>query len=195
MDNIQIKIDRAINMEELKALSVLINQKNEVENSISKIINRPAIIGHAGEYIASRIFNINLMESASHKGIDGYFSDGSLQGKSVNIKWYTKQSGLLDINPDCLPDYFLVMTGGKEDAASSKGKTLPWCIKQVYLFDAHEIANELAVRGVRIGIATSIKKDMWECAEIYPTQRNQSFVMSEKVIRQLKLFDFLVGEL
>ncbi len=176
-------------MEELQELSLLIKQKNKVDSSISKIINRPAIIGHAGEYIASAVFGISLMESASHKGIDGYFTEGCLQGKSVNIKWYTKQSGLLDINQDCLPDYYLVMTGEKESAASSKGRTLPWCIKHVYLFDAIEIVNELATRGVSIGIATSIKKYLWESAEIYPVQRNLTLVINDIVLQQLQLFD------
>lgn len=178
------------NMNELQELASLIKQRNQIDSLISVIINRPAIIGHTGEYIASRIFGIRLAESASHKGIDGYFTDGSLQGRSVNIKWYTKKTGLLDINPDCLPDYFLVMTGGKGSAVSSKGKTLPWCIKHVYLFDAAELVNELAARGVGIGIATSVKKDMWEQAEIYPVQRNRLFEVNEEMARQLRLFDF-----
>ena len=82
------------------------------------------------------------------------------------------------------------MTGGKGSAVSSKGKTLPWCIKHVYLFDAAELVNELAARGVGIGIATSVKKDMWEQAEIYPVQRNRLFEVNEEMARQLRLFDF-----
>ncbi|NMA33969.1 MAG: hypothetical protein GX940_05390, partial [Clostridiaceae bacterium] len=70
------------------------------------------------------------------------------------------------------------------------GKTLPWCIKHVYLFDAAELVNELAARGVGIGIATSVKKDMWEQAEIYPVQRNFAFAINERIIQQLRLFDF-----
>jgi hypothetical protein len=52
------------------------------------------------------------------------------------------------------------------------------------------LVNELAARGVGIGIATSVKKDMWEQAEIYPVQRNFAFAINERIIQQLRLFDF-----
>lgn len=59
-------------MEDLILLAELIRQKNEIESKITKIINRPPIIRRAGKYIASKIFDIDLMESASNKGIDGF---------------------------------------------------------------------------------------------------------------------------
>ena len=178
-------------MEDIIQLADLIKKRNLIEQDISVITNRPAMLGHTGEYIASRIFNIKLQESASNKGIDGYFTDGNLAGKSVNIKWYTRQQSLLDITPDYLPDYYLVLTGAKVNAASSKGTVCPWEIKHVYLFDAAELVEKLVKRGVKIGIATSIKKESWESAEIYPVQKNLSLPVSDSQRQLLSLFRFM----
>jgi len=53
-------------MNNLKKLSNLLSKRNLIEGEIGKIIGRPAITGHLGEYIASNIFDIKLSESASH---------------------------------------------------------------------------------------------------------------------------------
>ena len=71
-------------IDDLKALSTLIRQRNILESEISKIIGRPAHSGHIGEFVASRIFKVELVESASNVGFDGRFSCGELAGKTVN---------------------------------------------------------------------------------------------------------------
>jgi hypothetical protein len=73
-------------MDDLTQLADLIKKRNSLERQITALIGRPAQIGHIGEYIASRIFRIVLEESASHKSMDGRFSDGPLKGGTVNIK-------------------------------------------------------------------------------------------------------------
>ena len=50
-------------MDELTALAELIRRRNAVERDISAITGRPALIGHVGEFIASRIFAIELEQS------------------------------------------------------------------------------------------------------------------------------------
>jgi len=70
-------------MNELRELAKLIKQKNELEKKISEIINRLALTGHVGEFIASRVFDIELAKSAAEPLIDGYFRSGNLKGKSV----------------------------------------------------------------------------------------------------------------
>jgi len=52
-------------LDELKRLAELIRKKNEIEREITRIINRPALIGHVGEFMASKIFDIELAESAA----------------------------------------------------------------------------------------------------------------------------------
>ena len=76
-------------MNDLQRLAELIRNRNSIERNIASITGRPALTGHTGEYIAANIFDIQLVESASEKGIDGHFNTGPLAGRSVNIKWYT----------------------------------------------------------------------------------------------------------
>jgi hypothetical protein len=141
-----------------------------------------------GEYIATNVFGIKLEESAAQRAIDGRFVEGPLAGKTVNIKWYGKMEGLLDITPNHLPDYYLVMAGPKSGAVSSRGTTRPWLISAVYLFDARHLVGTLNTRGVKIGVATSVTASMWEEAQIYPIQRNNKLILSPDQKKQIELF-------
>ncbi len=75
----------------------------------------------------------------------------------LGLKWYGKCEGLLDINPDGVPDYYLVMTGPKAWPTKSR----PLVITGVFLFDAHELVNRLRERGVRLGVATGVRQHEW----------------------------------
>ena len=70
-------------MHDLAKLAELIRSKNAIESQITALIGRPALLGHAGEYIAAHVFGIVLEESVSHRGTDGRFSDGPLARRSV----------------------------------------------------------------------------------------------------------------
>lgn len=172
----------------LDRLATLLTEMNSIGNRISEITQRPATIGHTGEYIASKIFDIELEESASSKGIDGHFRSGQFVGKSVNIKWYSKLEYLLDITPQSLPDFYLVMTGPKGQAVSSRGGVRPWLINYVFLFNAAELVIELNARGVKIGIASSVRKHEWQAVEIYPNKRNMVYRLSEKQMAMILAF-------
>lgn len=173
----------------LEKLSYLIHSRNKLACEIAEIIIRPAQIGHIGEFIASKVFDIRLAESASEKAIDGHFSSGPLQGKSVNIKWYAKRENIVDITPGALPNYYLVMAGPKTPALSSKGQTRPWVINSVYLFQSEELMRDLSSRGIKIGIATSLREKYWIEAEIYPINRNETIYLNQEQVNLLKLFN------
>jgi hypothetical protein len=175
-------------MDTLKELSNLIKERNTIGKRIAAVIGRPATLGHVGEFIASIIFDIHLEDSASAKGIDGYFRSGALSGKSVNVKFYGKQESTLDITPDQLPNYYLVMTGPRSIQMSSKGDIRPWLIEYVYLFDAFDLIATLRNRGVTIGTASSIRKFDWEDAEVYPRQTNPILKINQQQWELLKLF-------
>ena len=175
-------------MDDLKQLARLIDTRNQIEREITALIGRPAAIGHIGEYIASRVFNIALEESASHKSSDGYFCDEPLKGHTVNIKWYAFQEGILDITPEFLPDDYLVLTGSKSGAMTSRDHVRPWTIEKVFLFDAHLLAKELKQTGVKMGIATSVRQALWEKAEIYPVDQNELLHLSQDQRDALALF-------
>ena len=92
-------------------------------------------------------------KSAVQKGFDGRFVNGPLAGKTVNVKWFGKRTGMLNINPDGVPDYYLVMTGPKAAAVNSRGQTLPWVITEVFLFDALALVERLRGVGRKLGAA------------------------------------------
>jgi len=180
-------------MDDLTQLAELIKKRNLLEREITALIGRPAEIGHIGEYIASRVFHIALKESASYKSIDGHFSNEPLKECTVNVKWYARREGVLDITPDALPDYYLVLTGPKSGAMTSRGQVRPWTIANVFLFDAQTLVDELKRSGLKIGVATSVRQHLWAKAEIYPAQRNDALELSKQQHEALMLFSSGVG--
>ena len=176
-------------MDKLKELARLIRQRNEIAREIGALIGRPALVGHIGEWIAQEVFSMRLEDSAVQKGFDGRFCAGPLVGKTVNVKWYGKREGLLDVNPDGVPDLYLVMTGPKSPAGTSRGGSLPWVIADVFLFDGPALVERLRRRGVKLGVATSVRGDEWEAARIYPVRASGALLdVTERQRRLLSLF-------
>ena len=52
---------------ELEKLASLLSEMNAIGERISEVTQRPATIGHTGEYIAAEIFDIELEEAATSK--------------------------------------------------------------------------------------------------------------------------------
>lgn len=154
-------------MPTLAVLAGLLNEKNTLETNIAHLIGMPAEKGHVGEFIASQVFDIELAETATQAGFDGHFRIGPMSGRTVNVKWYGKREGILDINPKHLPDYYLVLTGPRSNATSSRGTTRPWLIEEVFLFEARPLVGRLSERGIQVGVATSVRGNEWEDARIW----------------------------
>ena len=174
--------------ESVARIAALLQERNSIDASIAKIIDRPVTAGHLGEWIASQIFDITLEESAATQGFDGRFRSGTLRGCTVNIKWYMKRTGLLDTTefPDL--DYYLVLTGPPSPAASSRGISRPWCIQAAFLFEARQVRTGQAERGVRSGIASSVVRKHWDAAEIYPQARNPLLTPTPQQVQTLQMF-------
>ena len=169
----------------LGELAQLMRKRNEIDNYISNIINRPSEKWHIFEYIAYKLFPIKLNESASEGGHDGIFTDGDLIGKKVDIKYYAINNHLIDLNPQVDKDtYLLIFTGPYEPALSSKGKTRPMHIDKIHLFNEKMLCDQLNNR-VKVGIATRVKSEYWEGKEIYP--ENQWNINLKLKIDELKL--------
>jgi hypothetical protein len=171
----------------LERLAELLRERNRISSEIATLIGRPALSSHIGEYIASKIFDITLYESATHKGADGQFRSGPLRGKTVNVKLYGKKEGLLDIN-HAPADYYLVLTGPDSPPISSRGGDRPLVIEQAFIFNMSRLLTELRGRGVKIGIATSMTKGSWEAAMIYPRPRNTEYMLSPEQSKLIELF-------
>jgi hypothetical protein len=150
----------------LSKLFDLLAARNAIDRLIAARIGRPAEKGHIGELVAAWLFDIELNADAAQRGHDGHFRSGPLAGRSVNIKVYGKSEGILDIQPEHLPDYFLVLTGRRGDATSSRGTTRPLVIEQIFLFESAKLINELGTR--KVGTATSVPAHLWAAAQIYP---------------------------
>lgn len=154
----------------LRRLASMVRQKNAADRGVAKIIERPALSGHFGEFVAAEIFGIELCEDATNEGFDGVFRGGALDGKTVNIKYYTRHERLLDLKKEDGPDYYLVMTGPAAAPAASRGQTRPWVIVSVFVFEAVALLSELRKRNPRkrIGVATYVPADMWDEVKVYP---------------------------
>lgn len=175
-------------MESLQYLANLLRQRNEIDQQIATLIQRPAEKGHIGEYIAAHIFGINLHESAVKKGSDGIFRDGPLAGQSVNVKYYGKREGILDLNADADVTSYLVMTGPKGAASSLRGNHRPFVIEAVYFFQASLLLAALQTRQIKIGIATSVATTYWAHAEIFPKANDALLALSGEQRAWLSLF-------
>jgi hypothetical protein len=163
----------------LRALAAAIARRNAADAEIARLIGRPAEKGHLGEFIAACIFGITLEHSATCKGRDGRFTAGPLAGRTVNVKCYGKLEGLLDLNVSHPPDYYLVLAGPRGAAASSRGVQRPFAIDHVFLFAAGPLHAALRQRGVKLGVATSVTRPMWDAAEVYPEGRNSAMRLDE----------------
>ena len=174
--------------DQLQRLASVIRQRNLVDAEIAAAIGRPAHPGHIGEFVAATIFEISLVETATHKGVDGHFTRGPLAGRSVNIKKYSLDQGLLAIRLDALPDFFLVLTGARMPAASSRGTTQPWTIETVYLLEAVPLVAQLREHGAKINEATSVRRHVWDQAEIYPLPNNDALRLTHEQVSMIELF-------
>ena len=154
----------------LAELAGLLAARNELDRKIGGLISRPMTAGHLGEFIASRVFGIELEASAAAKAIDGRFKGGPLAGRTVNVKWYLKREGLLDLTTADELDHYLVLAGPASAAASSRGHVRPWVIANVYLFDAQALREGLVARGRRVGVASSVRAAEWAAAEAFPRE-------------------------
>jgi len=177
----------------LRTMADLLNERNLLDERIAQLIGRPASPGHIGEFIAAAVFRIDLFMSATHKAADGVFREGPLQGKSVNVKLYGKQEGVLDIRPDALPDFYLVLSGPRSQPTSSRGSVRPLTIHHVYLFDSAGLASFLKARGTKLGPASSVPQAQWEAAEVWPNAANSRIPLDKDQIEALELFSSRTG--
>lgn len=173
---------------QLQQLASLLHERNRTDAKIAATIGRPAHAGHIGRFVSAAIFDIRLNESATHHGSSGHFASGPLVGRSVNIRKYSLDQGILDVRPDALPDFYLVLAGARTPAASSRGTTQPWTIESVYLFEAVPLVEQLRARGVKIGVATSVRRHLWDEAEIYPSPNNGTLRLTPEQISMIEFF-------
>lgn len=170
----------------LEALAGLLRARNALDAEIVRIIGRPATIGNLGEFIASKVFNIKLAESGVQAGHDGHFASGPFVGKSVNVKLYSRDDALLDISAHPA-DYYLVMRGPRSVVAPGP-RALPFRIDSIYLFEVASLRVSLVSTGVKVGVATSVRRALWDSARIYPASPGAPLELTDLKIDMLAGF-------
>jgi len=58
----------------------------------------------------------------------------------------------------------------------------------IYLINAAELVIELNARGVKIGVASSVRKHEWQAAEIYPNKRSMVYRLSDEQMAKILAF-------
>ncbi|MGH4021860.1 MAG: hypothetical protein ACRDT0_22025 [Pseudonocardiaceae bacterium] len=172
----------------LRQVAGLLRARNAIDDVIAAIIERPVHPGHLGEWIAAQIFDLELEQSVTTRAIDGRFRTGPLAGKTVDVKWYGKQEGMLDMTEHASPDYYLVLTGPRSAAVTSRGTTRPLTIESVYLFQAAKLAETIRAAGLKLGVATSVRRALWDTAEVYPEPTNPDLPVTDEQRHALSLF-------
>ena len=81
-----------------------------------------------------------------------------------------------------------MLTGPRTAPASSRGTTQPWTIEQVFLFEAVPLVEKLRERGIRIGVATSVRRHLWDDAEVYPSPNNPALRLTPEQISMIEMF-------
>lgn len=142
----------------------LLREREAVETHIGQLLGRPVLHGNIAEWIAAHIFNIQLETRGNAASIDGVFATGDLADKTVNVKYKGwDDRNMLDMTPSSALDYYLVLTGPR-----MRGPALPFRIDAVYLFDAHRLLTDLQGCRLKIGVAASVREELWSSAEVYP---------------------------
>jgi hypothetical protein len=173
---------------EIVTIAGLLHRRNEIDATIARITGRPMVSGHLGEWIAARVFGIDLEDAANRAAFDGRFRSGPLTGRTVNVKWYLKQERVLDMTVSTALDYYLVLTGPYSAAVSSRSSTRPWLIDAVYLFAAAELLAQQRQRNAKTGVAASVLQSQWEAAQIFPVVPNSPLRLTPEQVSVLRLF-------
>jgi hypothetical protein len=152
-------------MGELHQLAALLRNRDDLDARIAKVTGRSARQGDIGEFVAAQVFDIELAGNAVQAGYDGTFRSGPLAGRTVNVKTYGDAFTGIDISPHPC-HFYLIFSGPLRPLGAVTHHQ--WQISAAYLLDTRRLLETLTGRGVKIGIATSIRKADLEAARIFP---------------------------
>ena len=175
-------------MTNLPRLAELLRARNTVESNIANLLGSNVNLSTVGEYIAATIFTITLISSTQNNEFTGIFASQSLRGKTVDVQWYPRREGFLNVHAESTPDYYLVLAGPKQESSTARALVNPWLISSIHLFSAPELLIALRERGVQIGSHTSVINQLWERTEIFPAQHNSALVLTEEQRLLIQLF-------
>lgn len=175
-------------MSDLARLAQLLHARNTVESNIANLLRCSVNLSSVGEYIAATIFGITLIPSAHHSEFAGIFAHGQLAGKTVDIQWYPRREGFMNVHTQQAPDYYLVLAGPRQESSTTRALVHPWLILSVHLFESNSLLAALQERGVQLGSHTSIINQFWERSEIFPSAHNSTLQLTDEQRQLLQMF-------
>jgi hypothetical protein len=188
-------------LDDLSTLAALLEQRARIDQQIAAIFGRPVHPGHFGEFVASAIFGVELAPTATHKAHDGTFRSGPLAGATVNVKFRSRHTDLLNIaasaDPRDHPACYLVLEGLTRPAGSSRGEHAPLCVAQAYLFESRPLLAALAARGVDAhlqGRSINPGRASWRAAMVYPEAHYPRLTLTDAQRDALRLFAPLAAD-
>jgi hypothetical protein len=186
---------------DLSALAALLRQRARIDQQIAAILGRPVHPGHFGEFVASAIFGVKLAPSATQKAYDGTFRSGPLAGATVNVKFRSRHTDLLNIAASAdrrdHPDYYLALEGLTRPAGSTRGEHAPLCVAQAYVFESRPLLAALAKRGVVAhlqGRTINPGRAAWRAAMVYPEAHSPCLALTDAQRDALRLFAPLAAD-
>jgi hypothetical protein len=123
-------------------IASLLQERNALDRSIAGLIDRPMTAGHLGEWIAARIFDIELEPSAVAAAIDGRFRSGPLVTAHRQREMYLKREGLLDMTDSAALDHYL-----GDDWTARRRRVVAWRCPAVVHRGGVLVRRESAARG------------------------------------------------
>ena len=126
------------------------------------------------------MFGIDLMASGSQAGTAPSAHRHSRGGPSTS-RSTAVTSGSWTCKHPC--EYYQVLPGPPGQA-----RVRPWVIESVYLFDSLRLIPQLQQLGIKIGVATSVRKQYWEASRIFPSRQGSPLDLTDDQIAALRLF-------
>lgn len=105
------------------------------------------------------------------------------------MKFHSVNEHLINLSKKASEDvYLLVFTGAYEPASSSRGKNRPFRITNAYLFHEKKLCDDLKKQKRKVGVGTSLKREYWNKAEIYPENKvNRNIGMKREFLEMFEL--------
>jgi len=80
-----------------------------------------------------------------------------------------------------------LVLAGPEHSASKARDALSLAVRHVFLFDSAALMKNLQGGNVKLGVATSVRRELWLRAELYPEQRNRTLPLTPPQVEALRL--------
>src|SRR5258708_17280287 len=130
-------------MPDLPRLADLLRARNTVESNIANLLGSGVNLNTVGVYIAATIFGITLLPFTRSSEFTGTFASQPLSGKTVDVQWYPRREGFMNVRAEASPDYYLVFAGPKQESSTARALVNPCLVSSLHLFETQDLPSAL----------------------------------------------------